>query len=106
MANWRSEIIALAFGALVVFNVFEDRAPIHWVGNLDTIFGTGHYITMDLIYFFAPIVLFLRYGRSKGELRLRRTGILLFAAFLALLTMLRLDDSLAVLNRFSRDWTV
>ncbi len=93
-----SEILALIFGAFVVFNVFEDRAPIHWVGNLDTIFGVTHYRLVDVIYFLVPVAVFLLYGKSKGNLRLRATSALLFATFLAALLLLRLDDVVAVFN--------
>lgn len=102
--NWRSEIISMAFGAFTILNIFEDRAPIHWVGNLDTIFGTRYYVLMDLSYFFGSIALFLLYGRSRGILRLRPASALAFVAFMAALALLRLDDFIGLLNLAGTAW--
>jgi hypothetical protein len=96
--NWKSEALALIFGALIILCIFDDATTFRWVGNLDTIFGLTYWPLMDVTYPLASIVALLLYGKSKGSFRLRRSSLLLFSAFMAALTATRLDDILGVLN--------
>jgi hypothetical protein len=99
----RREVLALAFGALLILVTFGDN---HLgvgrvvVGNLDTIFGLPLWRALDLVYFLAPIAIFLLYGWTKGGFRLRFTAVsvLLFASFLAVLTLFSIDDFAVVLR--------
>ena len=96
--NWKSESLALVFGMLIVFMVFGDATQVNWVGNLDTIFGLKYWPLMDVVYPLASIIVFLLYGKSKGNLQLRRNSILLFVAFLITITIIQFDDICEVLN--------
>jgi hypothetical protein len=96
--NWKSESLALIFGMLVIFMIFGDAAQVNWVGNLDYAFGHIFWPATDVIYPLASVVVFLLYGRSKGILRLHRSSILLFIAFLISILIIQLDDLFVVLN--------
>ena len=104
--SWKSESIALVFGALIVFNLFEDRAQLDWVGNLDAIFGLTFWPLMNVVYPLAAVVVFLLYGKSKGSLHFQWTSIMLFAAFLAATVILRLDDVFKILNYIGIDYLI
>ena len=95
----RSEIIALMFGALLMFVTFGD-AHIYWfVGNLDTILGLTFWRALDLFYPIATIIVFLLYGWAKGgKLRINPTTVMLFASFITVLLLVDIDDVVKVLN--------
>ena len=95
----RSEVLALAFGALLILVTFGDdflrvEGGTVVVGNLDTIFGYAFWRVLDVVYFAGTIAVFLLYGWVKGGFRLRfsSTNIILFASFLAVLTLISADD--------------
>ena len=96
--NWKSEILALVFGMLIILIVFGDAVQVSWVGNLDTIFGLTYWHLMDLMYPLASIVVFLLYGRSKGSIRLSGAGVLLFFVFVIAIAIIQFDDICIVLN--------
>ncbi len=95
----RSEILALAFGALLICVTFGD-AHIYWfIGNLDTIFGLAFWRAMDVFYPLASISVFLLYGWEKGKgLKINSITILLFVSFVAALALVNIDDIAQVLN--------
>lgn len=95
----RSEILALAFGALLIFITFGDSHIFVVVGNLDTIFGLAFWKPLDVFYPLATITVFLLYGRDKGKgLKINKITLLLFASFIAALALVNIDDIVEVLN--------
>jgi hypothetical protein len=92
--NWKSEILALAFGGLVVCEIFGDQWFFQGVGNLDAIFGTtnGSYRIMDLFYPLASLGVFLLYARSKGPIPINLVSAVLLAVFLIALVVMQFDD--------------
>ena len=95
----RSEILALAFGALLIFVTFGDSHIIWFVGNLDTIFGLAFWRALDVFYPLASISVFLLYGWEKGKgLKFNTITILLLASFVAVLVLVNIDDFVQVLN--------
>jgi hypothetical protein len=95
----RSEILALAFGALLIFVTFGDSHIIWYIGNLDTIFGLTFWHALDVFYPFASISVFLLYGWVKGNgLKFNAITIFLFASFVTVLALVNIDDSVQVLN--------
>ncbi len=101
----RSEILALAFGALLILMTFGDSHLLVEggnivVGNLDTIFGFALWKAIDVIYPAALIAVFLLYGWTKGsgKLRLNPATTALFVSFLAVLALISIDDIAIVLN--------
>jgi hypothetical protein len=101
----RSEVLAFAFGALVIFVTFgdnhlsiEDRTIT--VGNLDTIFGLAVWPVLDVVYFAGSIAIFLLYGWTKGggRLRFNLANVLVFASFLVVLTLISIDDVATLLH--------
>ena len=95
----RSEILALAFGALLIFVTFGDSHIYSFVGNLDTIFGLAFWRALDVFYFLASVTVFLLNGWTKGKgLKFNAITILLFASFVALLVLINIDDFVHVLN--------
>lgn len=91
-----SELFSLFFGMLMMLIIFGDQMPIHWVGNLDTIFGTTIAPLMDMIYPLSSVIVFLGYGKSKGPIQLRFTCILLFFVFIASIALIQFDDVFVV----------
>lgn len=96
--DWKSEILALVFGVLIILIIFGDAAQLSWVGNLDTIFGVTYSSLMDIIYPLASIVIFFLYGKTKGNLDLKLRSIVLFVAFLIAILIMQFDDIFEVLN--------
>jgi len=101
----RSEVLAFAFGALVILVTFGDsylsiEGGTITVGNLDTIFGLALWPVLDVVYFAASIVVFLLHGWTRGECRPRfnLANILLFASFLVVLALISIDDIALVLH--------
>jgi len=95
----RSEILALTFGALLIFVTFGDGHIYWFVGNLDTIFGLTFWHVLDTFYPVASIAVFLLYGWVKGDgLKFNTTTILLLASFVTLAILINIDDIALVLN--------
>jgi len=99
----RSEICALIFGALLILVTFGDnyisRGGYVQIGNLDTIFGHGLWPVVDVIYPLAAITVFVLYGWSKkGKIRVKATTVLLFISFIAVLSLMIIDDISRVLQ--------
>jgi hypothetical protein len=95
----RSEILALAFGALLIFVTFGDGHIYWFVGNLDTIFGLAFWRALDVFYPLASIAVFLLYGWEKGKgLKFNTITILLFASFVTVLVLVNIDDFVQLLN--------
>jgi hypothetical protein len=99
----RSEVLALTFGALLILVTFGDShvgGGRVVLGNLDSIFDLTFWRALDLVYFLAPIAIFLLYGWTKGDFRLRfnAANALFFASFLAVLTLFSVDDFAIVLR--------
>ncbi len=95
----RSEILALAFGALLIFVTFGDGHIYWFIGNLDTIFGLAFWHVLDTFYPLASIAVFLLYGWTKGNgLKFDAIAILMFASFVTLLVLVDIDDFLQLLS--------
>jgi len=95
----KSEILALAFGALLILVTFGDAHIFRFVGNLDTIFGHAFWPALDTIYPLATIVIFLLYGWVKGNgLKFDAMTALLFLSFVTVLILVDIDDFAQVLN--------
>ena len=95
--GFRSEVLAFAFGVLLILVTFGDdhlgRIAGVAIGNLDTIFGYTLWPLMDVIYPLATIAVFLFYGSVKGKgLRINWVPVLLFVSFLAALALMNFDD--------------
>jgi hypothetical protein len=109
--SYRSEILAFAFGMLLIFLTFGDDYLSRNIGNLDTIFGHGLWPVLDVVWPIATIAIFLLYGREKGNgLKINPTTVLLFLSFLTVLTLIDADDIAFVLripfNEPKAYWTV
>jgi len=95
--GFKSEVLTFFFGMLVIFVTFGD-SRFHLptgaaIGNLDSILGQGLWPVLDVVYPLATIVVFLLYGWSKkGKLRVNSRTVLLFLSFLAVLTLIIVDD--------------
>ena len=97
--SYRSEILAFAFGALLIFLTFGDDYLSKNIGNLDTIFGLGLWPVLDVVWPIATIAIFLLYGREKGNgLKINSTTVLLFLSFLTVLMLITVDDITLVLR--------
>jgi hypothetical protein len=90
--NWKQESLALIFGMLIVLIIFGDATSFRGVGNLDNIFGPALWPWTDVIYPLASIVVFLLYGKSRGNLRINAAAVLAFLALLAGLLIIQFDD--------------
>jgi hypothetical protein len=95
----RSEVLAFAFGALVILVTFGDsylvvESRAITVGNLDSIFGLALWPALEVVYVAGSIAVFLLYGWTKkgGKLRFNLVNVLLFALFLAVLALISVDD--------------
>ena len=109
--SYRSEILAFAFGMLLIFLTFGDDYLSKNIGNLDTIFGLRFWPVLDVVWPVATITVFLLYGREKGNgLKINPTTILLFLSFLTVLMLITVDDITLVLripfNEPNTYWTV
>ena len=101
--KWKSESLALVFGMLIILIIFGDAAWVSGVGNLDTIFGQTYFPLMDILYPLASIVVFLLYGKSKGNHHFRRYSILLFLGFLVALIIMIFDDFVNIPHHIAYD---
>ncbi len=97
--RWKSECLCIAFGALIIFEIFGDQFFFKGVGNLDSLFGINNriYYVMDVLYPLASIVVFLLYGRSKGSLVIKSRSIWYIIIFVAALVVIQIDDFFVVL---------
>jgi hypothetical protein len=97
--SYRSEILAFAFGVLLIFLTFGDDYLSKNIGNLDTIFGLGLWPVLDVVWPVATIAIFLLYGREKGNgLKINPTTVLLFLSFLIVLALIDADDIALILR--------
>ena len=96
--GFKSEITALAFGALLILLTFGDAHIVSYVGNLDSIFGSLFWKPLDVTYALASIFVFLLYGKMKGGLRFNSITMLLFLSYLFALALISVDDIGLVLN--------
>jgi hypothetical protein len=95
----RTEILALAFGMLLMFVTFGDGHVYWFVGNLDTIFGLAFWHVLDTFYPLASIAVFLLYGWVKGNgLKFNAITAFLFASFIVVLVLVNIDDFVQLLN--------
>ena len=94
----KSEIIALAFGMLLILETFGDAPLVWYIGNLDTIFGLAFWQFLEAFYPVASIAVFLLYGKAKGGIRINKVTAGLFASYVIALTLMSLDDVIIVLN--------
>ena len=95
----KSEIIAFAFGVLLILVTFGDGHIYWFVGNLDTIFGLAFWRVLDTSYPLASIAIFLLYGWVKGDgLKINSVTVLLFASFVTVLALIYIDDIVQLLN--------
>ena len=88
----KSEILALAFGALIIFVTFGDSHLVSNIGNLDTIFGLALWKPIDVLYPFASILVFLLYGKTRSGFRLNTVTVIVFLSYLVALALISLDD--------------
>ena len=96
--SWKSEALSVVFGMLIILIIFGDEMSIHWVGNLDTIFGPELSPLMDVIYPLASIIVFLWHGKLKGAIQFRFRSNLLFLMFIASIILIQFDDIFVVFN--------
>ncbi|MGD0977613.1 MAG: hypothetical protein ABR962_00560 [Candidatus Bathyarchaeia archaeon] len=94
----KSDMIALAFGVLLILLTFGDAHLVGYVGNLDTIFGLAFWKLLDVLYVLASILVFLLYGKVKGGLRFNVVTMLVFLSYLFALALISLDDIALVLK--------
>ncbi len=94
----QAEILALAFGMLLILITFGDNHLVWNIGNLDTIFGRTFWRVFDVLYPLASILVFLLYGKAKGGLRISTLTIAAFLSYLIVLTLVIIDDVAVVLN--------
>jgi hypothetical protein len=94
----KSEVLALAFGMLLILVTFGD-AHLSWrVGNLDTIFGLSFWRLLDVLYPLLSIIVFLLYGRENGGIKINPLTIGVFISYLVALALISVDDIALVLN--------
>jgi len=103
LLGFKSEVLALVFGVLLILVTFGDnhfgRIAGVAVGNLDTLFGYRLWPVMDVLYPLATVAVFLLYGFAKGgKLRINLKTALLFASFLLVLSLMNVDDIAIGLN--------
>jgi hypothetical protein len=98
-SNWKSELLALVFGLLMVLVIFGDQAGVTGVGNLDTIFGSSRWFLMDIVYPLSSLIVFLIYGKSKGRLEINRRSVLTLLAFLVAQIVIQFDDFVVLFYR-------
>jgi hypothetical protein len=96
--SFKSEALALAFGALFILLTFGDAHLSRSVGNLDVIFGGGFWPWLDVVYPLASIAVFLLYGWVKGGLRIGVLTVAVFVSYLLALAFVSLDDIAVVLH--------
>ncbi len=98
--KFKSEVLALLFGVLVIMLTFGDDHTSRTIGNLDTIFGHALWPVMDVIYPLATILIFLVYGQVKGNgsLKFNAKTVLPLIAFALALFLISVDDVSQVLN--------
>jgi hypothetical protein len=94
----KTEMLALAFGMLVILVTFGDSHLAWQIGNLDTIFGRAFWHLLDVAYPLLSIIVFLLYGREKGGIKINTLTISIFITFLVALTLINIDDVAFVLN--------
>jgi hypothetical protein len=95
----KHEILALAFGALLMLVTFGDDYISSSTGNLDTIFGLQFWRSLDVFFIVATIAVFLLYGYAKGNgLKFNYRATLIFVSFVAVLMLITVDDLLQVLS--------
>jgi hypothetical protein len=96
--GFRSEIMALVFGMLLILITFGDNHLVWNIGNLDTIFGRFYWRSLDVLYPLASILVFLLYGKVKGGLRINTLTIATFLSYLIVLTLIIIDDIAVALH--------
>jgi hypothetical protein len=96
--NWKSEIIAFAFGMLLILITFGDSHLVSNIGNLDTVFGESYWKLIDVIYPAAAIIFFLLYGKVKGGITINVKTTFLFVSYLIVLALISQDDLALVLH--------
>lgn len=96
--SWKSDLIALVFGMLLILVTFNDSHLIGNIGNLDSIFGPGAWQLLDVAYALCPIVVFLLYGLAKGGLRINARTVAIFLSFLVVSALISVDDVAFVLH--------
>lgn len=108
--SFKREILALAFGMLLILIAFGDNRLFWNIGNLDTIFGSAYWRLLDLLYPLASILVFLLYGKAKGGIRINTLTVATFLSYLIVLALVIIDDIAIVLNlpiiRTVSYWTI
>jgi hypothetical protein len=94
----KSEVLALAFGMLLILLTFGDAHLTWQIGNLDTIFGHGFWRLLDVLYPLLSISVFLLYGREKGGIKINLLTVGVFISYLVALALISVDDIAIVLN--------
>lgn len=94
----KTEILALAFGMLVILVTFGDAHLAWQIGNLDTIFGLAFWRLLDVAYPLLSIIVFLLYGRENGGIKINPLTIGVFVTYLVALALINIDDIAIVLN--------
>jgi hypothetical protein len=94
----KCEILALAFGMLVILVTFGDSHLARQIGNLDIIFGHTFWRLLDVMYPLLSISVFLLYGREKGGIKINPLTIGTFLSYIIALALINVDDVALVLN--------
>ena len=88
----------LFFGILIILITFGDSRVNPLVGNLDSILGPSFWRFMGVLCPLASVMVFLFYGKVRGDLRIHVSTILVFLTFLMSLAMMIIDDIFEVLG--------
>ena len=98
--SFKSEVLALFFGALVAFLNFGDDHTSPLIGNLDTVFGLRLWHFVDFVVPLSSIVVFLVYGwvKRNGVLKLSVQTLLPLIVYLSVLFLISVDDVSDALN--------
>jgi hypothetical protein len=94
----KSDVLAIAFGILLILLTFGDAHLTRTVGNLDSIFGHGVWPLSDILYPLASIAVFLLYGWVKGGLKVNVLTTAVFLSYLFAIALISLDDIALVLH--------
>ena len=94
----KSEVLAFAFGILLILVTFGDSNLSGTVGNLDAIFGHALWPLLDVAYPLVSVAVFLLYGRVKGGFRINAPTVAMFLSYLVALALISLDDIAVVLH--------
>jgi hypothetical protein len=101
--GFKKELLALAFGVLLILVTFGDnhlgRIVGMPVGNLDSVLGQRYWPVLDVVYPVATIAVFLLHGSLIGKkLKMKSASTVVFVSFIVMLGFMNADDIIIGLN--------